>query len=93
MESLGLISQPPIASKSRLAVCLLFAPFRSIISLWLYFLASVSAPAAIGMPAERYAMTVEPLLYLLGTLLAFALCSSRLRKRDIFIKSFKAKVY
>lgn len=63
---------------------LIFVPaLRILIVGWLYWLGLVVSTALIGMPAERYMVVVEPLLYIFVVASLYSFISILLRKKPV----------
>jgi hypothetical protein len=79
-----------------LALLLVSARLHMFVPLWLYWMGIVLSSTAIGMPAERYVMVTEPLLYVLlscsiATIVSLRYQRTRARHTETAMTSVRAE--
>ena len=62
-----------------LAACLMLSSFRDLTVLGLYWLASVTLLGVMGWPTDRYVFVLEPVVYVLATVMIYVLLNVRVR--------------
>jgi hypothetical protein len=84
IETRGMITFIALLS---VIVILLLAPYRDFILFWIYCIIAGIVPAIISMPIERYVVIIEPITYVLITVLMYALFSLKFRRKNVFTQN------